>query len=77
MSEVNLGSNLLAIDDDPAFGKTLLGILKKMGYRVFLPLQGKLEEVHRYIPHEYDRQNYFFLHREKHADQISTNLSYT
>lgn len=46
-------------------------ILKMMGYRVFLPLQGKMEEVCRYIPHEYDRQNYFFLHKEKHEDLIS------
>ena len=41
MSEINPDSNILAVDDDPGFGKTLLGILKKMGYNVSWAASGK------------------------------------
>lgn len=46
-------------------------ILKNMGYRCFLPLNGRLEEMFQYVPNEYGRQNYFFLHRDNHAKLIS------
>lgn len=44
--------------------------LKALGYEVFLPKQGKLEKVDHYIGEDFERQNYFFLHQNKHFDLI-------
>lgn len=43
----------------------------EMGYRAFLPLKGGVEEVHNYLSSDFDRQNYFFLHQDKHRELIS------
>lgn len=48
-----------------------IDLLKNLGYRIFLPLNDGLEEMFYYVPQEYGRQNYFFLHQKKHANLIS------
>lgn len=45
--------------------------LKELNYEVFLPLQEGLEKVEDYQPNSFKRQNYFFLHKEKHNELIS------
>lgn len=51
-----------------------IDFLKNLGYRVFLPLNGGMEEVSKYFPNDFDRQNYFFLHNEKHICLIEKLL---
>ena len=48
----------------------VLNFLLNLGYEAFLPLNEGLEKVISYIPEDFSRQNYFFLHKVKHADLI-------
>lgn len=48
-----------------------LKFLKEYGYEAFLPAHGRLELTDSYRGHEFDRQNYFFLHKGKHSQLIN------
>lgn len=45
--------------------------LEVLGYKAFLPCNGFLEEANEYRSSDFSRQNYFFLHQEKHRKVIN------
>lgn len=48
----------------------VIEFLKEFGYRSFLPENGKLREVFCHEKGDFAKQNYFFLHEEKHKEKL-------
>ncbi len=48
----------------------VIEFLKELGYRSFLPENGKLREVFCHEKGDFAKQNYFFLHSQKHKERI-------
>jgi len=48
-----------------------IDFLRYLNYRVFLPHNNGLQEVDNHIASDFERQNYFFLHAEKHKKIIN------
>lgn len=46
--------------------------LANLEYKAFLPKDGKLEQVNRYLGEDFSRQNYFFLHSKNHFNLIKS-----
>lgn len=48
-------------------------LLFKLGYEAFLPSNGKLKKVCKYVGTSFSKQNYIFLSKTKHKDLIKKN----
>ncbi len=58
---------------DKVFGyhpNEVIVFLKELGYRSFLPENGKLREVFCHEKGDFAKQNYFFFHSQKHKEKI-------
>lgn len=58
---------------DTVFGyhpNEVINFLKEYGYRSFLPEKGKLREVFSHEKGDFSKQNYIFLHSDRHINSI-------